>query len=133
MPAVATGIFDVQLTPQADEESAEGLILSRLALEKQFLGDLEAESRGEMLSAQTATEGSAAYVAIERVRGTLAGRSGTFALQHMGVMDRGAQSLTVAVVPDSGSGELEGLSGEMTISIEDGEHRYEFHYTLPAD
>jgi len=96
-----------------------------------FHGDLEGTSRGEMLSAGTATKGSAGYVAIERVSGALAGKRGTFVLQHSGTMNRGAQQLTISVVPDSGSGELAGLSGTMTIIIgPGGRHDYEFEYTL---
>ena len=121
----ATGTFDVQLTPQPATDG-----LGRLSLTKQFYGDLTASSAGEMLSVMTAVEGSAAYVAVEWVTGTLHGRRGAFALQHSGVMARGVPSLTIRVVPDSGGEELAGLDGTMTIHMEGEAHRYEFEYTL---
>jgi hypothetical protein len=101
-----------------------------MAIAKQFRGDLEATSTGEMLTAGTNTKGSAGYVAIERVSGTLHGRKGTFILQHSGTMTRGAPQLTITVVPDSGTGELEGLAGTMAIKVAGGAHSYEFDYTL---
>jgi hypothetical protein len=123
----ASGTFEVKLTPQA---TAEGASLGRMSIDKQFHGDLEATSRGEMLSAGSVATGSAGYVAMEQVRGTLHGRSGTFVLQHSGTMTRGTPQLTVAVVPDSGTDQLAGLSGTMSITIADGEHSYVFEYTL---
>ncbi len=126
----ASGAFDVKLTPQATDDG-EGANLARMSIDKQFHGDLEATSRGEMLSASTGIEGSAGYVAIERVSGTLDGRRGTFILQHSGTMTRGAPELTVTVVPDSGTDQLEGLAGNMVINIADGEHSYDFEYILP--
>lgn len=129
----ARGTFEVKLTPlptQATDEHAEGGALGRMSIDKVYSGDLTGPARGEMLTALTATEGSAGYVAIERVSGTLAGRSGTFVLQHTGTMNRGAQQLSITVVPDSGTGELTGLSGTMRIMIEGGKHSYEFDYTL---
>jgi hypothetical protein len=125
----ARGPFDVKLTPQASEDKAESA-LGRMSIDKRFHGDLEAASKGEMLTAGTAVKGSAGYVAIERVTGTLHGRSGTFVLQHSGTMTRGAPELTITVVPDSGTGQLEGLAGKMTIQIADGKHSYDFEYTL---
>jgi hypothetical protein len=101
-------------------------------LDKQFHGDLEGTSRGQMLTAMTDVKGSAGYVAVERVSGTLRGRAGTFALQHNGTMTRGAPSLTITVVPDSGTDELAGLSGRMTIILTDGKHSYELEYALDA-
>lgn len=101
-----------------------------MSLDKEFHGDLKATSREQMLTAMTSTEGSAGYVAIEQVRGTLAGRRGTFALQHSGVMTRGAQRLTITVVPDFGTGELAGLTGEMGIDIVAGQHTYHLEYAL---
>lgn len=124
----AQGTFDVKLTPQTPAVADAGL--GRLSIDKQFHGDLEATSAGEMLSAGTGVEGSAGYVAIERVSGVLHGRSGSFVLQHSGSMARGAGQLSITVVPDSGTGELEGLAGAMTIAIVDGAHTYEFAYTL---
>jgi hypothetical protein len=128
----ARGTFEVQLSPQPTAHPAEGAPLGRMAIDKQFHGDLEGASTGEMLSAGTAVKGSAGYVAIERVSGTLHGRGGTFVLQHSGTMTRGAGHLTITVVPDSGTGQLEGLAGVMAIEIADGRHSYDFEYTLPA-
>ena len=127
----ASGTFEVKLTPQTIEGGLADDKFGQMAIDKQFHGDLEATSRGVMLSALTAVENSAGYVAIERVSGTLKGRSGTFVLQHNGLMNRGKQKLTIAVVPDSGADQLAGLSGRMTITIADGKHSYEFEYTLP--
>lgn len=121
MATRAVGTFEVKLTPQDD---------GRILLDKQFHGDLEAASQGTMLTAMTAVKGSAGYVAIERVTGKLHGREGTFVLQHNGLMTRGAQQLTILVVPDSGTAELTGLQGSMTIRIDGGQHFYEFEYTL---
>jgi hypothetical protein len=112
------------------DDQAEGGQLGRMSIDKRFHGDLEATSKGEMLTAGTSVKGSAGYVAIERVDGTLRGRSGTFVLQHSGTMTRGVPQLTVTVVPDSGTGELAGLAGRMAIVIADGKHSYDFEYTL---
>ena len=130
MAGRAQGTFDVKLTPQAADEKGESPALGRMSIDKQFHGDLEGSSRGEMLTAGTGVKGSAGYVAMERVTGTLNGRSGSFAFQHSGSMTRGAPQLTITVVPDSGTGQLTGLSGKMTIQIADGKHSYEFDYTL---
>jgi hypothetical protein len=124
----ASGAFDVKLAPQATEDNA----LGRMSIDKQFHGDLEATSKGEMLTATGGVQGSAGYVAIEKVTGSLKGRTGTFVLQHSGTMTRGTPQLTITVVPDSGTGQLEGLSGTMTIEIADGKHSYSFEYTLPS-
>jgi len=106
--------------------------VGRLSLDKTFHGDLEGTSAGEMLAVRTAVQGSAGYVAIERVTGTLAGRTGTFALQHWGMMDKGAPDLKISVIPDSGTGDLTGLAGTMTIDIQPGgKHFYVLTYTLP--
>lgn len=126
----ATGTFDVQLTPQATD-SADGSTLGRMSIAKQFHGDLEGSSEGEMLTATTNVDGSAGYVAIERVTGTLHGRRGTFVLQHSGTMARGSQHLSITVVPDSGTDELLGIVGTMGITIADGAHSYDFQYSLP--
>ena len=129
----ATGSFDVNLTPQKpDNEVSQAANLGRMAIDKQFRGDLEASSKGEMLSAMSDVKGSAGYVALERVTGTLAGKKGSFVLQHSGTMDRGSPSLTVSVVPDSGTDELKGLSGTMKIIIEGAKHSYDFEYSLDA-
>lgn len=128
---VATGTFEVQLAPLAFEDQPEGSKLGRMSIDKQIAGDLVATTKGQMLSAMTDTKGSAGYVALELVDGTLHGRAGTFVLQHTGTMNRGASSLSVTVVPDSGTGELVGLAGDFAINIVDGRHDYEFSYTLP--
>jgi hypothetical protein len=127
----AQGTFEVKLTPQLPEDKSEGSTLGRMLLDKQFHGDLEAVSHGQMLTGMTAVQGSGAYVAIERVTGTLNGRRGSFILHHLGIMVRGAPQLNVTVVPDSGTGELVGLAGTMTIIISDGKHAYDFAYSLP--
>jgi hypothetical protein len=129
----ATGTFVVKLTPQPPVPGTEDATIGRMLLDKQFLGDLEAASKGQMLSAMGEVKGSAGYVAIERVNGTLNGRAGSFALQHTGTMTRGTPQLSITVVPDSGTGELTGIEGRMTIEIEAGEHFYFFDYTLPAE
>jgi hypothetical protein len=128
----ASGAFEVKTSPQAPTDPEADATLGRLSLVKQFHGDLEASSRGEMLAAGTEVKGSAGYVAIERVRGTLHGRSGTFVLQHSGTMTRGEPRLTITVVPDSGTGDLVGLAGSMAIEIAEGKHSYVFEYTLAA-
>ena len=127
----ANGPFDVKLTPQPAAPGIEPANLGRMTIDKQFHGDLEAISLGEMLSAMGQVQGSAGYVAIERVTGSLHGRQGSFVLQHYGVMDRAAPQLTITVVPDSGTDALAGLRGTMQIQIEDGKHSYVFDYTLP--
>lgn len=128
----ALGSFDVKMSPQAMADSATSAALGRMSIDKQFHGDLEATSKAEMLAAQTGVKGSAGYVAMELVSGTLQGRTGTFVLQHSGTMTRGAPQLSVTVVPDSGTGQLVGLVGKMEIIIADGKHSYDFEYTLPA-
>ncbi len=126
----ARGPFDVKLAPLAPYNDDAASMLARRSLDKQFQGDLVATSKGEMLAAGTEIKGSASYVAIERVTGTLAGKAGSFTLQHNATMTRGAPSLNIVVVPDSGTGELVGLSGTMRIDIAEGKHSYEFEYTL---
>jgi Protein of unknown function (DUF3224) len=121
----ASGMFDVKLTPQ------ETAPVGRMTLDKQFHGDLQATSRGEMLAFRSSVQGSAGYVAMEQVSGTLEGRKGTFVLQHSGTMDRGKPGLTITVVPDSGTDQLVGLTGTMDIKIDGGVHSYEFTYALP--
>ena len=127
----ASGTFEVKMIPQPAEEGVGDASIGRMALDKQYHGDLAATGKGQMLAIRTAVEGSAGYVALERVSGTLHGRSGTFALQHSGTMTRGAPQLTITVVPDSGSDELKGLAGTLAITITDGRHVYDFEYTLP--
>ena len=128
----AAGPFEVKLNPLEAYNRDADAALGRMSIDKQFHGDLEATSKGEMLTAMGTAKGSAGYVAIERVTGTLHGRSGSFALQHSSTMARGEPAQSIKVVPDSGSGELTGLSGSMTIIIAPGgAHSYEFDYTLP--
>lgn len=126
----ATGQFEVKLSPMTPEDETGGAAIGRLSINKQFFGDLAATSKGQMVAIGTATEGSAGYVAMEVVTGNLHGRSGTFALQHSGIANRGATQLSVTVVPDSGTGELVGLAGQMQIIIAEGKHSYEFDYTF---
>ena len=130
----AAGPFDVKVTPQKpDTQIARAANLGRLTIDKRFHGDLEGISKGEMLATQTDTPGSAGYVAMERVTGRLKGRSGSFVLQHSATMTRGAQKASISVVPDSGTGDLQGISGTMTITVgADGSHSYEFDYKLGA-
>jgi hypothetical protein len=128
--ARATGTFEVKLTPLANDEHPEGAALGRMAIDKQFLGDLTGTSKGEMLTSGSSVKTSAGYVAIERVVGTLHGRRGTFVLQHNGIMTRGDGKLTITVVPDSGTGDLTGLAGTMTIEIAGGKHSYVLEYSL---
>ena len=124
----ASGEFEVKMNPQADEKAEP--TVGRMSLEKQFRGDLEGVSKGQMLAVMTDVSGSAGYVAMERVNGKLHGRTGTFALQHSGTMTRGTPQLIITVVPDSGTGELAGLSGKMTIDIVEGKHFYKFEYQI---
>lgn len=130
MPRV-TGPFDVKITPQAPDGTYENEALGRLTLDKQFHGDLDAASRGQMLTGNGNVKGSAGYVAVERVSGTLAGKRGSFILMHTGTMVRGGDfNLSVIVVPDSGTDELAGLSGKMAIIFEGKNHFYDFEYTI---
>ena len=133
MPTKASGSFDVKLTPQTLADAGADSGLGRMGLSKQFHGDLEATSVGEMLTAMsTSVQGSGAYVAVERVTGKLNGRSGSFMLHHTGVMNRGVPELTITVVPDSGTDELTGVTGKLNIRIEaGGKHFYDFEYELP--
>ncbi|HEY6337061.1 MAG TPA: DUF3224 domain-containing protein [Candidatus Sulfotelmatobacter sp.] len=129
MSTHASGPFEVKVTPQPLDEADGGL--GRMSLDKQFHGDLEATSKGQMLAAMSPVQGSGGYVAMECVTGTLKGRSGSFVLQHTGTMTHGVPQMTVSVVPDSGTDQLVGLTGVMTIKVADGKHFYEFEYTLP--
>ncbi len=127
-----TGAFEVKMTPRAPEEGIGDPRIGRMALDKHYHGDLEASGRGQMLAVMDQAKGSGGYVALEIVEGTLAGRKGTFALQHDGTMDGGEPALKIAVVPGSGTGDLAGLAGRVAIRIEaGGKHFYDFDYTLP--
>ena len=128
----ASGSFEVNVQPLSNAEVSSDALFGRFLLTKKFSGDLVAEARGQMLSAGTATPGSAGYVAIDQVTGTLEGRTGSFVLQHSGTMNRGAPGLSITVVPDSGTGEFVGLSGTLKINIVDKKHFYEFEYSLPG-
>jgi len=131
MTAHTTGTFEVKLAPLPTSDPSEGSPLGRMSIDKQIHGDLEATSKGEMLTAGTSVKGSAGYVAIERVTGTLRGRSGSFVLQHSSTLTRGAPQQSITVVPDSGTGQLTGLTGKFLVIIADGKHSYEFDYSLP--
>lgn len=131
MPATAEGTFDVRVEPVAEEPFDDGTSLGRYSLAKQYRGDLEATAAGEMLTAGTPVEGSAAYVAMERVEGSLHGRRGSFLLQHRGTMGHGEQRLEITVVPDSGTGELAELAGALEVVVAEGAHSYVFRYELP--
>jgi hypothetical protein len=126
----ANGPFEVKLVPQPAAPGIEQANLGRQTIDKRFHGDLEATSLGEMLSAMGDVQGSAGYVAIERVTGVLHGKRGSFVLQHTGTMNRGVPQLAITVVPDSGTDALTGLSGSMQIQIEQGKHAYIFDYNL---
>jgi len=129
--ATVSGEFNVNLAPIESYASGQnGVNLGRMSIDKTFKGSLNATSQGEMLSAMTPTQGSAGYVAIEQVIGELDGKKGSFVLQHFGTMDKGQDSLILNVIPDSGTNELEGLTGSMKIRIEQGIHYYDFEYTL---
>jgi hypothetical protein len=134
MPAqTVTGAFDVKLSPEPASAAAEIAGIGRMSLDKTFHGPLQGTSRGEMIAFRSTTPGSAGYVAMETVRGTLDGREGSFVLQHSATMDRNQPSLSITVVPDSGTGALTGLTGRMHIDIAPGgAHSYRFEYRLPA-
>lgn len=127
----AAGEFQVELKPlEAYAQGSVGITLGRMSIDKTFSGDLSGSSQGEMLTVLTPVEGSAVYVAIEQVRGSLRGQTGGFALAHYGVASQGDNRLVLEIVPDSGTGQLKGISGEMAIRIEDGKHFYELDYAL---
>ena len=132
MSQLARGTFEVRLQPLPFEGADVQWKLARMSIDKEIAGDLVATTKGQMIRALTDTKGSAGYVAIERVTGTLNGKKGSFVLQHSGLMNRGGPTLSVVVVPDSGTDELVGLEGEFEIVIEGGKHSYEFNYRLPA-
>jgi hypothetical protein len=132
MTRQASGEFEVKMLPQAPEANVGDPSVGRMSLDKQFSGGLTATSKGQMLTMMTDVPDSAGYVAIERVIGILDGHEGSFALQHHGIMTRGAQQLSIMIVPDSGTSALKGISGAMTIEIADGKHSYTLNYTLPT-
>jgi hypothetical protein len=128
----ATGSFAVTMSPEASQD-ADGLTRARLAVDKVFSGALTGKSSGTMLSGTTPEQGSAAYVLIERVEGILNGQSGSFALAHLGLMDRGAPSLRIAIIPGSGTGALAGIRGEMALDVGGGRHDYALTYSLSTN
>lgn len=126
-----TGTFNAFLNPlDGYAEGENGVKLGRMSIQKTWNGELKAKSKGEMVSAMTPVKGSAGYVAIEQVTGTLAGKKGSFVLQHFGIMDKGKDRLILEVVPDSGTDELQGLTGRMAIRIEQDTHFYDFEFDL---
>ena len=128
---IIKGEFEVKLNPiETYAKGTGGISLGRMSIDKTFRGELSATSKGEMLSAMTSVKGSAGYVAIEHVVGTLHGKKGSFVLQHFGTMDKGKDRLVLEVVPDSGEGELIGLTGKMEIKIEAGKHFYSFDFEI---
>jgi Protein of unknown function (DUF3224) len=131
MPVIAKGTFTVEMKPQGAPTAVEGVSTARMSLNKRFEGDLAGVGAGEMLTALTPVEGSAGYVAIERFTGMAHGKAGSFVFQHTGTMSRGAQQLSITVVPDSGTGALSGIQGRFSISIVGGKHYYELEYSLP--
>jgi len=126
----ASGPFDVKMTPPQDDKNDDGL--SRMLLDKQYHGDLEGTGKGQMLTNGIGSNGSGVYVAMEKFTGSLRGRTGSFVLYHTGIMTRGTPQLSVTVVPDSGTGQLEGITGTMKINIVDKKHSYDFEYSLPS-
>lgn len=126
------GTFTIQMHPEPPYGTDGGVTLGRVRFEKQFSGPLTATSEVHMLAVRTATEGSAGYVASERIVGSVDGRAGSFVVMHTGVMDRGQSALSIVIVPDSGTGALAGIRGTMDIAVIEGEHRYTLRYTLPA-
>ena len=132
MSTQAAGSFDVKVAPVEDKLLEAGL--GRMSLDKQYHGDLEAVGKGQILAAGSPQKGSGGYVALEKVIGTLRGHSGSFVLQHSGSMKNNVPQLTITVVPESGTGQLEGIAGKMTITVApDGKHTYDLEYTLPAE
>lgn len=127
----AKGTFDVKITPQPHQEGVGDPSVGRMTIDKQFQGDIKGQGKGQMLAVGTAVDGSAGYVAMERVRASVHGRQGSFALQHCGTMHRGTPQLAIAIVPDSGDGQLAGIAGTLSIDMANGVHSYDLRYTLP--
>jgi hypothetical protein len=127
-----TGTFEITMSGEPPFDVVDGVSLGRARFDKRFSGPMTATSRVEMLAARTPNAGSAGYVAIERITGSVEGKQGSFVAMHLGVMNRGADSLTITIVPDSGTGELTGIRGTMNIRITDGQHHYELDHTFGA-
>jgi Protein of unknown function (DUF3224) len=132
MAMIAKGSFEVTMHAEPPYDAADGVTLARASFDKRFAGPLDATSTVQMLAARTPVDDSAGYVALERIQGTLEGRRGAFVVVHTGIMNRGARSLTIAVVPDSGTGELRGIAGTMSVEIVEGRHSYELEYSLAS-
>jgi len=132
VPLHARGTFDVKITPQPADDYADSETMGRMLLDKQFTGDIIGSAKGQMITGMGTVKGSAAYSAIERISGSVAGRSGSFLLQHTGIMHDGTQELTITIVPASGTGELTGIAGTFALTIDDKVHRYDLSYTLPS-
>ncbi len=132
VPMHARGTFEVQITPLPADDDADAATMGRMRIDKQFSGDIIGTGKGQMITGMGTVKGSAAYSAIERVTGSVSGHSGTFMLQHTGIMHDGAQELTITIVPASGTGDLTGIAGTFTLTIEGKIHRYDLAYTLPA-
>ena len=130
---IAKGSFEVTMHAEPPYDVVEGVTLGRASFDKRFSGPLEGTGSVQMAAARTPVAGSAGYVAVERIQGTLDGRRGTFVVLHTGLMSRGAPSLTIQIVPDSGTGELRGITGKMSIEIADGKHFYELDYAFATD
>ena len=128
----ARGTFEVQITPQPTDSFTDATTLGRMTIDKQFSGDLVGTGKGQMLTGMGTVKGSAAYSAIERVTGTMAGRRGSFVLQHTGIMAKGEQSLVITIVPDSGTEGFAGISGTLAIIIDGKQHSYDLEYSLPS-
>ena len=128
----ARGTFEVKITPLPVDDYTDATSLGRMTIDKQFSGDMIGTGKGQMLTGMGGVKGSAAYSAIERFSGTVAGKHGTFVMQHTGIMTRGAQSLVITIVPDSGTDELTGISGTIAIIIEGKQHSYDLEYTIAA-
>ena len=133
MTSLAKGRFDVKMLPLPAQDDANDAAIGRMALDKQYHGDLVGVGKGLMLAVGTAVDGSAGYVAMERITGSLHGRQGSFALQHCGVMNRGTPQLSIAIVPDSGAEALAGIAGTLEITIAEGVHAYALSYSLPDE
>lgn len=129
---IVNGTFEIKMSAEPPYEVVDGVSLSRASFDKRFSGPLEATSQVQMLAARTKVSNSAGYVALERIVGRLEGREGSFVVVHLGLMNQGAQSLTISIVPDSGTGALTGIAGQMSIRIEGGQHYYALDYTLAA-
>jgi hypothetical protein len=132
MTRAAKGTFQVTMNPEPPYDVSDGVSLGRIAIAKEFSGDLVGTSSVQMIAARGEVKTSAGYVALERVLGVLDGRKGSFVLQHFGVMTRGKPELTVLVVPDTGTADLVGIAGRMTIEIVEGKHFYSFEYHFDA-